>query len=125
MTSLLPPVRQAALVYRRGEENLALRIHFKGPLSRRQQGIMMGGVAEFIVASNQVYEPEFPQDRDDIVLLQPAPKQGLFGQTDFKAVVRHFGFEPSDDLPIFGTGQTGSPEDNGESFVVAGSHWVQ
>lgn len=122
MSSPLPTVRQAVLEYRPGEENLALRIVFEERLNPRQHSFVLRGVASFIEQNDRILETEFPQD--GIVVLQPAPEQGTFDQTDFRTMVQHFGYEPTGDLPIVSLGQSCRPED-GEVILIANpTSWV-
>lgn len=122
MSSPLPNVRQAVLEYRPGEENLALRIVFEERLNARQHGFVLRGVASFIEQNDRILETEFP--RGEIVVLQPAPEQGHFDQSDFRTMVQHFGYEPKGDLPIVSFGQSCRPEDGEVTLITNPTSWI-
>lgn len=124
---MFPPIRLAVLEYRAGRVHEALRIHFVEPLTPREVGIVVGGVAELISEKDLVIESHFPEK--DCIVLQPLSDEEPLHEADYRAMVRHFGFEPNGNLPIVAPGQPPFPDEalqgEGHSLVAPTAAWVQ
>jgi hypothetical protein len=123
MSSRIPAVRHAALIYRRGDDNLALHLHFERALETAEQAIVLGELGSFVLnKKGEVYQPSF---HNDIVLLRPAPAQGVLDESDYRDLLDHFGFQTPNSLSVQSSDESCQLNDDDQLLIVSPtSAWV-
>ncbi len=126
---MFPEIRLVVLEFRPGYPHEALRIHFMKPLTPKQVGVVMGGVAELITENDIVLEPHFPPQMDFVVLQPLSDEEEQIHDADYRAMARHLGFESNGNLPIVAPGQPPFPDEalqgEGQTLVAPVAAWPQ